>query len=111
MHLCIYFNRRYCSSTGAEFLRVEPCSQAACWQRTGRAGRDSPGKCYRLYTAEHFGALSPFTQPDILRCPLAPTLIQILALGIDPATFDLIDKPPDEAVQGALNLLKQLGMT
>lgn len=92
-------------------MRVESCSQAACWQRTGRAGRDSPGKCYRLYTADHFANMSPYTQPDILRCPLAPIILQMLALGIDPENFDMIDKPPDEAVQGAIKLLKQLGIS
>lgn len=91
-------------------LRVEPCSQAGCWQRAGRAGRDSPGQCYRLYTKEHFDKLPQYSIPDILKCPLAPTILQILTLGIDPQDFDLLDKPPDEAIKNSMILLKQLGM-
>ena len=55
--------------------------------------------------------MPPHTQPDILRCPLAPIILQMLALGIDPASFDMIDKPPEEAIQGAIKLLKQLGIS
>lgn len=93
----------------AEVLRVEKCSQAACWQRAGRAGRVGPGSCYRLYSEAGLRARPAHTSPPILRSPLAPTVLHLLTLGADPLTFDLIDKPPVEAVQEALRLLMQLG--
>ena len=31
-------------------LQIIPISQASANQRSGRAGRLNPGKCYRLYT-------------------------------------------------------------
>jgi len=36
--------------TGLEILQVQKISQAQAWQRTGRAGRECPGKCYRMCT-------------------------------------------------------------
>ena len=35
-------------------LCVQPVSKAQSWQRCGRAGREGPGTCYRLYTEETF---------------------------------------------------------
>ena len=36
--------------TGLDVLKVQRISQAQAWQRTGRAGRESSGFCYRVYT-------------------------------------------------------------
>ncbi|CAF5175835.1 unnamed protein product, partial [Rotaria magnacalcarata] len=36
--------------TGLELLQVQKISQAQAWQRTGRAGRECSGACYRMYT-------------------------------------------------------------
>ena len=36
--------------TGLEVLQVQHISQAQAWQRTGRAGRECPGTCYRMYS-------------------------------------------------------------
>ncbi len=38
--------------TGLEILQVQKISQAQAWQRTGRAGRECPGTCYRMYTGK-----------------------------------------------------------
>ena len=35
--------------TGIDSLLVTPISKAAARQRTGRAGREAPGFCYRLF--------------------------------------------------------------
>ena len=37
------------------------------WQRSGRAGREAPGVCYRLYTENEFDQLAENTTPEILR--------------------------------------------
>jgi len=39
------------AKSGVEHLNVVTISKAAANQRTGRAGRTGPGKCFRLYTA------------------------------------------------------------
>ena len=38
--------------------------------------------CYRLYSADEFAELIDFTPPEILRAPLQPTALQLLALGV-----------------------------
>jgi len=48
-------------------LAVQWVSKAQAWQRTGRAGREAPGTCYRLYTEDEFENLSENTTPEILR--------------------------------------------
>ena len=37
-----------------ESLLVSPISRASARQRSGRAGRTRPGKCFRLYTEQSF---------------------------------------------------------
>lgn len=46
---------------------VRPCSQAAGWQRAGRAGRTAPGVAYRLYTESDFKARQKHHTPEIVR--------------------------------------------
>ncbi|CAB3231157.1 unnamed protein product [Arctia plantaginis] len=101
--------RTWCGSTGAERLMVRPCSQAAGWQRAGRAGRTAPGLAYRLYTAADFKARHYHHTPEIVRCPLASTLLLLIAAGAEPTTFPLIDAPPPDTVKASLLLLKELG--
>ncbi|KAJ0181763.1 hypothetical protein K1T71_002485 [Dendrolimus kikuchii] len=101
--------RTWCTSTGAERLSVRACAQAACWQRAGRAGRTAPGAAYRLYTAQQFNERPAHTTPEIVRCPLAPTMLLLIAAGMEPSTFPLIDAPPQDAIQASLVLLKELG--
>lgn len=42
--------RAYNPRTAIESLVVTPISKASSSQRAGRAGRNRPGKCFRLYT-------------------------------------------------------------
>lgn len=44
--------RLYQPSTGLDLLKVQKVSQEQSWQRTGRAGRESAGTCYRVFTKE-----------------------------------------------------------
>ncbi|XP_047041649.1 ATP-dependent RNA helicase DHX33 [Helicoverpa zea] len=101
--------RSWSGGTGAERLRVRAASQAAGWQRAGRAGRTQPGAAYRLYTADDFRARPHHHTPEILRCPLSSTLLLLIAAGAEPSTFPLIDTPPPESVKASLSILKELG--
>ncbi|KAB5549951.1 hypothetical protein GE09DRAFT_1241744 [Coniochaeta sp. 2T2.1] len=51
----MYFNPRI----GLEVLRVVAISKAQANQRAGRAGRTRPGRCFRLYTEDHFKTIMP----------------------------------------------------
>jgi len=54
-------------SSGLDLLTVRWVSKAQAWQRSGRAGREAPGVCYRLYTEDEFDQLTENTTPEILR--------------------------------------------
>ena len=102
--------RAFNPMTGIEALTVTSISRAAATQRAGRAGRTKPGKCFRLYTESEFAAMPPSTVPEIQRSNLAPTILQLKALGIDNiARFGFLTPPPSELVVRGLELLYSLG--
>lgn len=62
--------------------------------KSGRAGREGHGKCFRLYPECEFGKLSDSTVPEIKRCNLSNVILQLKALGIDDIIgFDFMEKP------------------
>ena len=66
--------------------------------------------CYRLYTEEQFDELKEMTTPEIQRCNLASVVLQLMALGIsDVLHFDFLDRPPQDALENALEQLVVLG--
>ena len=73
-------------------------SQAQAKQRSGRAGRTGPGKCYRLYTERAYrDEMLPTAVPEIQRTNLASTILSLKAMGInDLLSFDFMDPPPME---------------
>lgn len=102
--------RAFNPKTGIETLTATPISKASATQRAGRAGRTKPGKCYRLYTEGAYVAMPEATIPEIQRSNLAPTILQLKALGIDNILrFEFLTPPPAELVIRALELLYSLG--
>uniref|UniRef100_A0A7S2W1S0 RNA helicase n=1 Tax=Mucochytrium quahogii TaxID=96639 RepID=A0A7S2W1S0_9STRA len=95
--------KSYSASTGLELLQVGPISQEQAWQRAGRAGREGPGQCYRLYKEEDFFKLRKRSVPEIRRTELSQVVLQLMVLGIrDILDFDFIQNPPKDAVEQAL---------
>ncbi|KAI8895374.1 P-loop containing nucleoside triphosphate hydrolase protein [Globomyces pollinis-pini] len=94
-----------------ESLLVTAISRASAQQRSGRAGRTRPGKCFRLYTEASFlNELQEQTFPEILRCNLASTVLQLKKVGVeDLVHFDFMDPPAPETLMRALELLNYLG--
>ncbi|KAJ3333575.1 DEAH (Asp-Glu-Ala-His) box polypeptide 34 [Blyttiomyces sp. JEL0837] len=85
----------YDSTTRLSRLSEFWISQSSAKQRAGRAGRTGPGE---------------FPVPEILRTPLESLLLQIRAYGLgNPRTFDLIERPPDTAIDASLMRLRDLG--
>ncbi|KAJ3354224.1 putative ATP-dependent RNA helicase dhx33 [Kappamyces sp. JEL0680] len=102
--------RGYNSKTGIETLNVTPISKAAANQRAGRAGREAPGSCYRLYTEPLFNSLDEESIPEIKRCNLSSVILLLKSSGInDIVGFDFMDKPSRAALVGALEQLYALG--
>uniref|UniRef100_A0A0R3PKI4 RNA helicase n=1 Tax=Angiostrongylus costaricensis TaxID=334426 RepID=A0A0R3PKI4_ANGCS len=69
--------RYFTASDRIDVLRVHDVSKAQAIQRTGRAGREAPGKCYRLYPLEHFEKLQLCSVPEILRSNLSAVGLNI----------------------------------
>ena len=61
--------RAYNPRTLIESLVVTPISKASASQRAGRAGRNRPGKCFRLYTG-----VWKFTIIDEKCCRMVPVI-------------------------------------
>ncbi|KAI9103830.1 P-loop containing nucleoside triphosphate hydrolase protein [Phlyctochytrium arcticum] len=93
-----------------ESLLVSPISRASAQQRSGRAGRTRPGKCFRLYTEKAFlNELKEQTYPEILRSNLGSVVLQLKKLKIDDLVhFDFMDPPAPETLMRALELLNYL---
>lgn len=102
--------RTYDPKMGVDSLIIVTTSKAQALQRSGRAGRDGPGKCYRLYQESFFEKLTDSTLPEIKRCDLSNVVLQLKALGIDDViNFDFIEKPDRTAVVNSLWSLYLLG--
>uniref|UniRef100_A0A3B4YQQ3 ATP-dependent RNA helicase DHX8 n=1 Tax=Seriola lalandi dorsalis TaxID=1841481 RepID=A0A3B4YQQ3_SERLL len=101
----------YNSKTGIDQLVVTPISQAQAKQRSGRAGRTGPGKCYRLYTERAYrDEMLTTNVPEIQRTNLASTVLSLKAMGInDLLAFDFMDAPPMETLIIAMEQLYTLG--
>jgi len=101
----------YDSKLGMDRLQITPISQAQARQRSGRAGRTGPGKCFRLYTEAAFqNEMLPTTIPEIQRKNLSTTILMLKAMGInDLLHFDFMDPPPTNSMLTALEELYCLG--
>ena len=107
------FSKQICFNprNGLETLAIAPISKNSAIQRAGRAGRNQPGKCFRLYTAYSYkNELEDETIPEILRTNLITIVLLLKSIGIDDLlNFDYIDIPPKEILIRALEQLYALG--
>jgi ATP-dependent helicase HrpA len=102
--------KRYSFRSKVEQLLVEPISQAAANQRSGRCGRVANGICIRLYDEADFNARERFTDPEILRSSLAGVILRMksLHLGIV-EDFPFLERPSGRAIADGYQLLNELG--
>jgi ATP-dependent helicase HrpB len=101
---------RFDPATGLDRLELGKVSRASADQRAGRAGRQAPGVCLRLWPAWEQAALPERETPEIARVDLAGPALQLLAWGEpDLAAFDWLEPPDPAALAAATLLLRQLG--
>ena len=86
-------------------------SKASADQRAGRAGRTSPGHCYRLFSSAHFvDEMKAHADPQILGVPVEGVVLQMRAMGIDKVVnFPFISPPERSALAAAEKTLQILG--
>jgi ATP-dependent helicase HrpB len=101
---------RYDRAAGLTRLVTERASQAAVTQRAGRAGRQAPGRVYRLWEEAATQSLPRFDPPEILEADLSHLLLDCALWGVtDPRTLRWLDPPPAAAIDEARKRLLRLG--
>jgi ATP-dependent helicase HrpB len=101
---------RYSPRTGMTRLATVRVSRASADQRRGRAGRQGPGVCYRLWSPAEEATLLPRASPEILDADLAPLALDLADAGVtQPADLAWLDSPPAAAFEAAKQLLRRLG--
>lgn len=95
---------------GMDTLLTTPISQAAASQRMGRAGREAPGKCFRLFTEDtYLTDLPKQTEAEIVRSDIASAVLMLKRAGVDDVLgFDWVESPGKKAISAAL--LKLYGL-
>jgi ATP-dependent helicase HrpA len=102
--------KRYSPRQKIDQLRIEPISQAAARQRSGRCGRVASGVAIRLYAEEEFAQRPEYTTPEILRTSLASVILRMAALELGPIQeFPFIEPPTPRQVEDGYRELFELG--
>lgn len=95
-------------ATGMESLITENESEFSAAQRAGRAGRERPGKCIRLWNK--FDVRQKELQPEILRTDLSQLVLECSDRGIyELSKIQWLDSPTQNAWEAATSLLQRLG--
>lgn len=96
--------------TGMARLVTVPVSRATADQRAGRAGREAPGRCIRLWSATEHSRRAAHDDAEIRGADLEPLVLAIAAWGsTDPGDLPWIDPPPPDAWDLAVSGLRALG--
>ncbi len=100
--------RVFSPTTGMERMETRQISVDAADQRRGRAGRQQPGVCYRLWSAEEHRILPAERRPEMLQSDLSPLALEVAAWGSDVAEMAWLTPPPEAAYREGQLLLQQL---
>lgn len=91
-------------------LYLSRISKASATQRAGRAGRQGPGICYRVWNKLDDASMPNFEAPEVLRADLTEALMSLAAQGVtDFENFSWFEKPRPESLQFAKRTLEMLG--
>jgi len=96
-------------SSGMSRLETQRITRASAEQRAGRAGRTSPGVCYRLWSEGAQRSLAPFAPPEVTTADLAPLALDLAVWGTPATQLRWLDPPPAATLASARDLLVRLG--
>jgi len=101
---------RFRAVLGMQELVTQDISQASAVQRAGRAGRQAPGVCYRLFTETSMQQRPAHIRPEISGADLAPLLLDLVQWGASAGELDWLTPPPTGHLNQAADLLSTLGI-
>ncbi|WP_462252307.1 ATP-dependent helicase HrpB [Ekhidna sp.] len=94
---------------GLSRLETVQISKDSADQRTGRAGRLSPGVCYRMWSKVTDSRLQEHRTPEILESDLASLALDLASWGIsDPLSLTWLSPPPKGSWQAAVQTLHEV---
>ncbi len=97
------------SRLGLNSLETIRISKASADQRAGRAGREGPGFCSRLWSEKDHIMREDFDKPEIQRVDLSAALLRLFAFGENNwEEFPWFEKPNNLAVDNGIKLLENL---
>lgn len=100
---------RFDPRSGLSRLETVQISKDSAGQRAGRAGRLSPGVCYRMWSKATHERLADHRTPEILDADLASLVLDMAQWGVaDVNTLTWLTSPPKGALAQASDLLHQL---
>lgn len=94
--------------SGLGSLITQRISQARCIQRSGRAARQGPGLCVRLFTENEFRMRKVFDEPELQRMDLSEVLLVLHELGMSTREFNWFEAPPSQGLDAADTFLKRM---
>ncbi|MCZ2825007.1 MULTISPECIES: ATP-dependent helicase HrpB [unclassified Modestobacter] len=101
---------RFDVARGMGALVTVRVSRASAVQRAGRAGREAPGRVYRLWSAAEHDRLPAAAEPEIALADLTGLALELAVWGApDGAGLALPDAPPEAAFAVARATLRRLG--
>ncbi len=99
------------SDSGFSVLRVRGISQSSAIQRANRAGRQGPGICYRIFSAEEYARKPVQEAAEIQRLEISEWVLYLHALlkRVGGKEIAWYESPPAATLAQTTALLKQLG--
>jgi len=98
---------RYDAETAIDHLVLERIAADSAEQRSGRAGRTGPGRALRLWDSRD--VLRPHGDAEVHRIDLSSVVLDVIAWGGDPMTFEWFERPREDRLVAAVDLLRRLG--
>ena len=100
---------RYDPNTGMEGLETVPASLVSADQRRGRAGRQGPGHCIRLWSPAEQQRRPAFSQPELQLADPQPLVMELAQWGAGLGEgLPWLDPPPQASLQEGRRHLQQL---
>ena len=95
--------------SGLSRLETVQISKDSADQRAGRAGRLSPGVCYRMWSKATDDRLQSHRTPEIQEADLAPLALDLAQWGVmDPLQLTWLTPPPKGTWMAAIQTLHEL---